>query len=74
MTFVLETAMDRKVRNFLDKTPNADFEDVMFAFPELTMNEAYQAVRKHRFIRVLRRWWLVLVVIAAVTVIVLLRR
>ncbi len=66
--------MRKTVQDYLNKNPRADLFDVMFMFPELTMNEAYHMVRKHRFMRVLRRWWLVLVVIATVFVIVLLRR
>ena len=67
--------MDPKaLQDYLDRTPHADMFDVMFTFPELSMNEAHRAVRKRRFMRAIRRWWPVLIMIAAIVVIVLLHR
>ena len=50
--------MNKKiVTDYLDKTPSADIEDVMFVFPEMTLKEAAGAVQRQKFPKVLR-WWL----------------
>ena len=66
--------MKKAVQNYLNKTPHADLFDVMLVFPELTMDDADQAVRRYRFMRVVRRFLLGVVVTVAIIVIMLLRR
>ena len=48
--------MNKKaIRDFLDKMPSADIEDVMFVFPEVTLDEAARAVQRQKSLKALWR-------------------
>lgn len=44
------------IREYLNKTPKADLEDVMFVFPEVTLKEAARAVQRQKISKALWQW------------------